>query len=331
MGIDIQYLLFLQRIRQALGGSLDEVFNSFSKFAVGALVVLPIVIYWCASKDWGTRMYASFNLGCWTLDTLKLTVCAYRPWIRSELVEPAGDSKVAATGYSFPSGHTLISTTIYGTAAKSQKPYSKAVYRILIALILLTAFSRNFLGVHTPQDVIVGCAMGFGFIWLMGKPYDRIKDNTKVLDIATVIILVLVALSIAYVTLKPYPMDYVDGKLLVDPLKMMIDAYGSAGETAGMVIALYLDRHYIHYEVPKDSPHLAILTVFGVLIVLAWTNHFAGAIMTPLFGVHWGNFLSRLLRGLFAIGLYPMIIMKYAKQPLKTPLAVKEKEPVKAN
>ena len=29
---------------------------------------------------------------------IKLSVCAYRPWIRSNLIEPAGDSKVAAFG-----------------------------------------------------------------------------------------------------------------------------------------------------------------------------------------------------------------------------------------
>ena len=87
---------------------------------------------------------------------IKLTACVYRPWIRSELIEPAGDSKVAATGYSFPSGHTLAATLLYGMMYLWQKNKRKGVAILCIVLILLTGFSRNFLGVHTPQDVLVG-------------------------------------------------------------------------------------------------------------------------------------------------------------------------------
>lgn len=59
----------------------------------------------CVDKKWGYR-FLTVHRGAELLNgVVKLTVCAYRPWIRSNLIEPAGDSKVAATGYSFPSGH----------------------------------------------------------------------------------------------------------------------------------------------------------------------------------------------------------------------------------
>ena len=36
------------------------------------------------------------------------------------------------------------------------RSWKKLVSVILVLLILVTGFSRNYLGVHTPQDVIVG-------------------------------------------------------------------------------------------------------------------------------------------------------------------------------
>ncbi|QVK17051.1 phosphatase PAP2 family protein [Mycoplasmatota bacterium] len=64
----------------------------------------------------------------------------------------------APSSYSFPSGHTCSSFAaafVFGKYFK--KPYSIITY-ILASLI---AFSRLYLYVHFPSDVIVGCLMGF--------------------------------------------------------------------------------------------------------------------------------------------------------------------------
>ena len=119
--MDIQYLLWLQELRNATGGVFDEFFNALSKFAVDIMPFLPFVVFWCADKKWGYRFITSWGIGEVLNGIIKLTVCAYRPWIRSELIEPAGDSKVAATGYSFPSGHTMVATVTYGTTIAWQK------------------------------------------------------------------------------------------------------------------------------------------------------------------------------------------------------------------
>ena len=113
--MDIQYLLWLQELRNATGGAFDELFNALSKFAVDIMPFLPFVIFWCVDKKWGYRYITTWGIGEVVNGIVKLTVCAYRPWIRSSAIEPAGDSKVAATGYSFPSGHTMVATVTYGT------------------------------------------------------------------------------------------------------------------------------------------------------------------------------------------------------------------------
>ena len=177
--MDIQYLLWLQDIRNATGGIFDEFFNALSKFAVDIMPFLPFVVFWCSDKKWGYRFITSWGIGELVNGIIKLTVCAYRPWIRSDLIEPAGDSKVAATGYSFPSGHTMVATVTYGTVLVWQKDKRKWLSILCGVLIVLTGFSRNFLGVHTPQDVVVGLTESILIIWIVGMVQKKIEGDEK--------------------------------------------------------------------------------------------------------------------------------------------------------
>ena len=60
LGIDLQYLLFLQNLRLATGGIFDEFFNGMSKVAVDVLPFLPFLIFLCVSKKWGYRILTSY-------------------------------------------------------------------------------------------------------------------------------------------------------------------------------------------------------------------------------------------------------------------------------
>lgn len=79
----------------------------------------------------------------------------------------------APTDYSFPSGHSGILMTV-----ASSLFYSKARYRHLaLALALIVAFSRLYLYVHFPSDVLAGAMIG----WLAGYGghliYQKIKNQ----------------------------------------------------------------------------------------------------------------------------------------------------------
>ena len=311
--MDIQYLLWLQDLRNATGGMFDEFFNALSKFAVDIMPFLPFVIFWSVDKKWGYRYIATWGIGEVVNGLIKLTACAYRPWIRSNQIEPAGDSKVAATGYSFPSGHTMVATVTYGTTFAWQKDRRRWLAVLCGVLILLTGFSRNFLGVHTPQDVLVGFGESVIIIFIVGLAQKKLEGNEKVLDILTFVGLAAVIASLAYIMLKPYPMDYVDGKLLVDPQKMMNDTFKACGAFTGFLIGSYIDRHYLHYEIPVGSPELPILTCTGAAIMFAWKEFFAPATIVAAFGDHWGNMIARGIMVLFAMCIWPVVIKKIAR------------------
>jgi len=312
MPIDLQYLSWLQDIRNATGGIFDEFFNGLSKFAVDLMPFLPFLVFWSLSRKWGYRFMLTHIFGELLNGIIKLTVCAYRPWIRSDKIVPAGDSKTAATGYSFPSGHSLSAGTTYGTAAVATWKKKKWVAVLCILLILLTGFSRNFLGVHTPQDVIVGITEAFVMIFLIGLLMKWMDGNGKRADLMTVAGILFVIGSLLYITLKPYPMDYSEnGELLVDPKSMMNDSFKACGMALGLLIGSFVERHYIHFRVPKGAKLLPLMAGVGLGILFGWKNYFAGATVIPLLGKHWGNLLARFIMVFFAVAVWPLVIRRF--------------------
>ena len=311
--MDIKYLLFLQGLRLATGGIFDEVFNGISKVAVDIMPFLPMFVFWCVSRKWGYRFLATHGIGEVINGIIKLTVCAYRPWIRSDLIEPAGDSKVAATGYSFPSGHTMSGTCTYGTTLAWQRKKRTWLAVICGVMIALTGFSRNFLGVHTPQDVVVGFTEAVIIITVVGIVQNKIDGDDKKLDILSIVGVIAVICTIIYITKKPYPMDYVDGALLVDPNKMMNDCFKGCGELLGIIVGSYLERRYIHYEIPKNAKNLSILGFVGFMIAFSWKEYLAPATFGLAFGGHWGNLISRFILYIFVVAIWPIFIQKWAE------------------
>ena len=310
---DLQYLLWLQDLREMTGGIFDSFFNGISKIAVDLLVFVPFVVYWAIDKEWGKRFICVMHGSEFVNALTKLTVCAYRPWIRSELIQPAGDSKVAATGYSFPSGHTNRATSVLGTAAVWQHGRRRWLAVLCGVGILLVGFSRNYLGVHTPQDVLVGFLVAVLAIFVVGKLQNALKGREKLADLLTLAGIAFVGAALAYIRFKPYPMDYVDGKLLADPSKLMNDGFKICGSFLALLVSLWLDRHLIRYEVPSGHANLPLLTVIGAGILFAWKCYLLKPLVVLPLGGHWGHFVAYFITTFFAMAVFPLVIRHFTK------------------
>jgi membrane-associated phospholipid phosphatase len=76
-----------------------------------------------------------------------------------------------AAGYSFPSGHAMVTLTVYGalafvTATSVKSRRARVLISVAAAvLVLAVGFSRLYLGVHYVSDVLA--AYGAGIAWLM--------------------------------------------------------------------------------------------------------------------------------------------------------------------
>ena len=70
---------------------------------------------------------------------------------------------------SFPSGHAMSATVVYSTVAflaarlEAKRLMRWVVMIIATLLILLICFSRVYLGVHYPSDILAGVLIGFGW------------------------------------------------------------------------------------------------------------------------------------------------------------------------
>ena len=88
---------------------------------------------------------------------------------------------VHASGYSFPSGHSLGTFMILGAIAivlaqRLEKKESKiVVYAINGLLIFLVGLSRIYVGVHYLTDVLAGFTLAFGLLNAIYPTYDRIR------------------------------------------------------------------------------------------------------------------------------------------------------------
>ena len=151
-------------------------------------------------------------------------------------------------------------------------------------------------------------------ILIVRKASKVIGDNEKTYDLLTVIGILVVIAVLIYIQVKPYPMDYVDGKLLVDPQRMMNDCFKAYGAFLGLLLGSYVERHYIHYEIPVGYKNLPIQAGVSVALLFIWKAYFEKATIIPALGGHWGNLISRFSMVFIGLTLIPMLIMKSAKE-----------------
>ena len=311
--MDISYLLFLQDFRNSIQDALTPFLENLSFFAVSYLLLLPAFIYWCVNKRKGLFTLAALNICIAINAVIKLTACIYRPWIRDPRIIPAGDAIHTATGYSFPSGHTTTATPVYGGMAigfwDSKK--TKWLSVLCVIAILLTGFSRNYLGVHTPQDVLVGLLLGLFSLWFAYKVFAYVDKHPEKEDWFLLGGFLFAALALVYITFKPYPMDYVDGKLLVDPQKMMNDGYKDIGALAAFCVARYVERHWIGFQAVGLKLKGICLGIMGMIIMALLIKYLQKPCVAWL-GPHWGRLLSQATLVSYVVAIFPAILKLFA-------------------
>jgi undecaprenyl-diphosphatase len=79
---------------------------------------------------------------------------------------PDGHRLIAESGYSFPSGHAQDSAALFATlailawAALGVSMWRRVIAILAVLLVAGIGFSRVYLGVHSPVDVVAGFAAG---------------------------------------------------------------------------------------------------------------------------------------------------------------------------
>ena len=314
--MDIQYLLWLQEFRGSIHDALTPFMEWVSMFATTYLILVPVFYYWNRDKEKGLFTLISYYFCMLATPLIKLTACIYRPWIRSASIVPAGDAITTATGYSFPSGHTTTGAPLAGGMAVSLWGEKKTRWLsvIFVALILLTGFSRNYLGVHTPQDVLVALFLSAFSMLVTWKLMGYLQEHPDRENALLLGGFILCWAGIVYITFKSYPMDYTaDGKLLVDPQKMMNDGYGDIGKVMGFIVARYVEKTWIRFEPVKGGWKGVLLCLVG-LAIMALIKEYLKPLFSGWLGSHWGKLAFSVFYTFYYIALFPLALKLFGRR-----------------
>ena len=159
----MEVLHWLESIRSPFLDTLMGLITQLGEDLVFTVVIIGTL--WCLDKRAGFWMFFSWGLGTGINQLVKAVCKIPRPWIRDPSLKAVESAIPAATGYSFPSGHTQSVIGLFGSLSVFARKW--AVTIVSLVLILLTGFSRMYLGVHTPADVLCAFAIGFLVVMLM--------------------------------------------------------------------------------------------------------------------------------------------------------------------
>ncbi|WP_296890181.1 phosphatase PAP2 family protein [uncultured Methanobrevibacter sp.] len=315
MNIFIDPILFIQFLRQSIGGIFDSFFISCSFYGeTVSVIVLMALFYWCIDKKLGEYLFISFCGINFITSFLKNALCIYRPWILDSRVKPVTEALATATGYSFPSGHASNAVNLFGGLILRGK-YSKTLNIIFAVCMILILFSRNYLGVHSILDVLGALLYTVIVLIIFSKIFDKLEENPNLDIIISAIGLILMILVSVFTFAKGYPMDYDSaGKLIVDPVIMNLGTYYIMGLVAGILISWPIERRFIKFSAEGTTENKIIRFLGGFIGI-----GFIVKVILPIIGSNTAleNFTGMFILGLFIMLIYPAIIKYFQNHKIE--------------
>lgn len=173
-GLDSSILTAVAKMRRPW---LTSVAVDLTALGSITLVVLISVVALCILLSGDSLaawqlLFNSLGAGIWTVITKNVI-----ERVRPECITPL----VQVSGFSYPSGHSLASASLYLTIAilaVRYFPTTKARVLLLglaVTVISLVCVSRVYLGVHYPSDVASGASLAVAWALLLAGSFSMIE------------------------------------------------------------------------------------------------------------------------------------------------------------
>jgi undecaprenyl-diphosphatase len=303
----MEFLYFLESIR-----------NPVFDFIVGALTYLgdeiaflavALAVFWCFSKHRGYYLLGVGFCGVVINQTLKLIFRIPRPWVLDPNFKPVDSAIEAATGYSFPSGHTQNAACTFGGLARGAKKNWARI--LLVALVILVAFSRMYLGVHTPLDVSVSLVIGAVLVFALYPLFKYAEKHEKVYYwIFSAFFLVTLA-YLAFTLIFPNFVEIEAGQEH-NVESALHNACTILGATAGILVAFPIETKFIKFDEKAPLLGQILKLVIGLVIVVALKS-----VLKSVFGGDDEILVLRAVRYflivVFSMCVYPLTFKWFAK------------------
>lgn len=226
-----------------------------------AFLAIGIIVFWCIDKYQGYYLMGVGLFGNMANQFLKILCRIPRPWVRDPNFHALEKAIPEASGYSFPSGHSQTAVGTFGCIAATQK--NKIIRGVCFAFMILVPFSRMYVGVHTPADVLVGSAMALVMVFAF-KPLMLGKGQKNIPWVFAGLTVLSVA-YLLYIELYPFPAD-LDTHNYESAVK---NGYTFIGCFVGLLIVWFADEKKLHFTNEAIWWAQILKAVLGLAVVLA--------------------------------------------------------------
>lgn len=273
----MEFLYLLEKIRVP---GLNEIMLAVTTLGEEtAFLALALIFFWCVDKRKGYLLMAVGFFGTIANQFMKLLFRVPRPWVLDENFTILEQAREAAAGYSFPSGHTQFAVGTFGSiCATTEKGWLKV---ICVTLAILVGFSRMYIGVHTPQDVLVAAAMAMILVLVLKKVIMEGGDSAMKILIAFLLMAAVGLLAYVECCISP---DEVDAHNLQSGMK---NAYTMLGCIVGVAVVYVVDSKYLNFSTQAVWWAQILKAVLGLGVVILVKEVFR-APLEALFGGHMG-------------------------------------------
>ena len=305
----MSFLYFLESIRHPV---LDFLFSLITLCGEETVfMAVGMMVFWCVDKHRGYYLLCVGFMGTVLNQFLKMLCRVPRPWVKDPNFTIVESAREAATGYSFPSGHTQTAVGLFGGIARMRR--NTALRIGMVALAALVALSRMYLGVHTPADVLVSLGIAAVLIFV-AYPIFRLAERSP--KIMYTILCSFTALMVAYlcfVYFFPFPEEVYAEEVIHNLESARKNGYTLLGCAVGLLLTYTVDLKWTHFETKAVWWAQICKAVGGILTVLA-AKELLRAPLDALFG---GHLAARSVRYflIVVVGgvLWPMTFRYFAK------------------
>ncbi len=300
--LGLEFLKQLQAIRTRAG---EDFFFGVTLGGEGfwLLGVLGI-LFWVFGARLAYRAGFALAVGDLVSGAVKSVVCLPRPWVRDPGIVPVKAAQFGAWGFSFPSGHVANTTLLWGgVAAAARKGW---VWVPVVVWIGAVAFSRMYLGVHTPVDVAGAMILAIPLVWAMGRLYDWTERNPLCLWRVLAGVFLVALATWAFVTFKPMPEGTEAG--------FAKDAFRAVAAMAGFFGAWFVERKLIRFDPARLGGYRIVAVVVGLLVLSLMLAHMR-RLLAPFLGGDGAAYAAAAANPVWIFVVWPLLL-KGLEKPL---------------
>ena len=305
----MSFLYLLEEIRNPVLDFLFSIVTLFGEETV--FMAVGMIVFWCVSKQKGYYLLSVGFVGTVINQFLKITFRIPRPWVKDPNFTIVESAREAASGYSFPSGHTQTSVGLFGGLALKFR--QRALRIASIALCVLVPLSRMYLGVHTPADVGVSIVIALVLIFVLSPIFDRAEKSSKVMYALLFSLTGVMLAYLLFISFWHFPEEVFHVDNVHNYTSAVKNAYTLTGCMLGFLVVYTVDLKWLKFDTKAVWWVQIIKIVGGLALVLAVKELLRAPLEAFLPANTWARMLRYFLMVVMAGSVWPATFKYFAK------------------